>query len=66
MNYDVVKKLSKREEEVLQQLFEGVGVKNIANNLSIKPNTVSTIKKNAFFKLNVTNIIQAYLLMAKK
>jgi DNA-binding NarL/FixJ family response regulator len=49
--------LSTRETEVLIRLLKGQGVKEIANELDIKPNTAATFKARLFDKLGVTNII---------
>jgi len=57
--------LSNREKEVVLYLLDGHATKDIANKLSIKPNTVSTIKKNAFSKLKVSNVVEAYKLVVK-
>ena len=43
--------LSPREKEVALLIAEGVKNNDIAKKLSIKSNTVSTIKKNIFVKL---------------
>ena len=45
--------LSPREKEVALLIAEGVKNNDIAKKLSIKSNTVSTIKKNIFVKLNI-------------
>ncbi|WP_255577442.1 response regulator transcription factor [Elizabethkingia sp. JS20170427COW] len=50
-------KLTDREKQVAQLLAEGLGNLEIANYLNIKQNTVSTLKKRIFEKLEITNIL---------
>lgn len=52
--------LSPREKEVALLLAEGVKNNDIAKKLSIKSNTVSTIKKNIFVKLNIESVVGLY------
>jgi DNA-binding NarL/FixJ family response regulator len=54
-------KLSKRETEVLKFLLKGYKTTEIAKFLFLKTNTISTIKKNIYYKLNEKSIIQIYL-----
>ena len=56
---DTVKdyKLSSREKEVVSLLVKGMKIKDIASTLNIKSNTVSTIKKNIYYKLQVRNFV---------
>lgn len=49
--------LTERELEIAQMYAKGYGNLEIANNLNIKQNTVSTIKKRIFDKLNIENIV---------
>lgn len=49
--------LSDREREIAELYASGLGNLEIANTLSIKQNTVSTLKKRIFEKLRVDNII---------
>jgi DNA-binding NarL/FixJ family response regulator len=53
-------KLSSREIEVCNLLLTGNCTNKIAELLSIKCNTVSTIKKSIFFKTKTTNLIELY------
>jgi DNA-binding NarL/FixJ family response regulator len=53
-------KLTKREQEVVKYLISGSKNSHIANVLGLKPNTISTTKKNIFFKLKVDSLIQLY------
>jgi len=53
-------KLSKREIEVCNLLLTGNCTNEIAELLSIKCNTVSTIKKSIFNKTNTKNLIELY------
>ena len=50
--------LTKREMEIAELYAEGHGNLEIANNLNIKQNTVSTIKKNIFEKLKIENLVE--------
>jgi len=50
--------LAKREQQIANYLLKGMKTKEIALMLAIKPNTVSTIKKNVFFKLGVGNLVE--------
>jgi len=48
-----IKKLSKREKEILTFLCQGISSKEIASNLSISQKTVYTYKKRIMEKLNI-------------
>lgn len=50
--------LTERELEIAKLYVEGLGNLEIANKLNIKQNTVSTIKKRIFEKLNIENIVE--------
>lgn len=50
--------LSERELQIAKMYAEGYGNLEIANNLNIKQNTVSTIKKRIFDKLNIENFVE--------
>lgn len=50
--------LTKREMEIAEMYADGYGNLEIANNLNIKQNTVSTIKKNIFDKLKIENLVE--------
>jgi DNA-binding NarL/FixJ family response regulator len=52
--------LAVRELEILHYLLNGYRTKEIANSLGLKMNTVSTIKKVIFRKLNVNSNIELY------
>jgi DNA-binding NarL/FixJ family response regulator len=52
--------LSPREKEVALLIADGVKNNDIAKKLSIKSNTVSTIKKNIFVKLNIESVVGLY------
>jgi DNA-binding NarL/FixJ family response regulator len=58
-------KLSKREQEVVKYLISGSKTSNIADVLGLKPNTISTMKRNIFDKLKVDSLIQLYDLFQK-
>jgi len=51
-------RLSKREQEVLKLILEGKNTQNIAKELLVKSNTISTVKNRIFEKLQVTNIVE--------
>ena len=57
------KKLSPREREVAFHIIEGTPTNSIAKLLAIKPNTVSTIKKNIFTKLSVDSEVGLYKIL---
>ena len=50
--------LTKREMEIAELYAEGYGNLEISNELNIKQNTVSTIKKNIFEKLKIENMVE--------
>ncbi len=56
----VFHKLSQREFEVASLIIAGKKTKEIAAELNIKSNTVSTIKKNIFYKLNILTVIDLF------
>jgi DNA-binding NarL/FixJ family response regulator len=62
----VFKNLTNREWQIISLLNEGFRTVEIANKLNIKPNTVSTIKKNSFLKLKVNNILSLHKLSYKE
>ncbi|MDR2235012.1 MAG: response regulator transcription factor [Chryseobacterium sp.] len=50
--------LTKRELQIAELYAEGYGNLEISNQLDIKQNTVSTIKKNIFEKLKIENLVE--------
>lgn len=58
--------LSDRELSVMRLLLKGKWTKEIADELGIKLNTVSTHKQNIFEKLDVDNIIDLYKKVGKE
>ena len=48
--------LAPRELEILHYVLKGIGTKDIADNLNLKMNTISTIKTRIFEKTNAGNI----------
>lgn len=50
--------LTERELQIAEMYAEGLGNLEIANQLDIKQNTVSTLKKRIFDKLNIENIVE--------
>lgn len=55
---DPLKTLTDREMEIAELYGQGLGNLEIANRLSLKQNTVSTVKKRIFEKLNIENIVE--------
>ncbi len=51
-------RLTERELQIAKLYAEGFGNLEIANNLDIKQNTVSTLKKRIFDKLKIENIVE--------
>jgi len=51
-------RLTDREMEIAEMYAKGFGNLEIANKLSVKQNTISTIKKRIFEKLNIQNIVE--------
>ncbi len=56
-------KLSKREIDVTLLILDGKRTLDITEGLRIKSNTVSTIKKNIFYKTGVKTIIDLYKIL---
>ena len=55
--------LTEREMEIAKMYAEGLGNLEIANQLDVKQNTVSTLKKRIFDKLKIENIVELIELM---
>lgn len=55
--------LTERELQIAQMYAEGYGNLEIANHLDVKQNTVSTVKKRIFDKLNIDNIVELIALI---
>lgn len=55
--------LTERELQIAEMYAEGLGNLEIANQLDVKQNTVSTLKKRIFDKLNIENIVELIDLM---
>lgn len=55
--------LSAREREIAELYAEGYGNLEISNRLNIKQNTVSTLKKRIFEKLNIENMVELIILI---
>lgn len=58
-------KLTERELEIAEMYAKGLGNLEIANKLDVKQNTISTIKKRIFEKLNIQNIVELSELFKK-
>lgn len=52
-----LQQLTERELEIAKLYAKGLGNLEIANQLDIKQNTVSTLKKRIFDKLNIDNLV---------
>ena len=52
--------LGQRETQIFEMLSEGKKTSQIAETLSLKPNTVSTIKKVIYRKLRVSNSLDFF------
>ena len=66
MNYESylkVDKLSPREREVAFYIADGLTTKDIAQKIGVKSNTVSTLKKKIFLKLDVDTIVGLYKML---
>jgi DNA-binding NarL/FixJ family response regulator len=57
---ELVTLLATREREVFDCIVAGMRTKEIGDKFNIKANTVSTIKKVIFRKLNVTSTIELF------
>lgn len=51
-------RLTEREMEISEMYAKGLGNLEIANQLNVKQNTISTIKKRIFEKLDIENILE--------
>ena len=58
--------LSERESEIAMLILDGKKTNDIANQLKLKSNTVSTLKKRIFDKVGVESSIQLYKLALKE
>lgn len=58
-----ISKLTERELQIAQLYTEGFGNLEIANQLDVKQNTISTIKKRIFEKLEIDNFVELIQLM---
>ncbi|MEG2077803.1 two component transcriptional regulator, LuxR family [Chryseobacterium piscicola] len=54
---NLLSKLTEREIQIVKMYVQGYGNLEIANQLDIKQNTVSTIKKRVFEKLDIDNLV---------
>jgi DNA-binding NarL/FixJ family response regulator len=54
-NVNNIKPLAQREKEVFDCLVKGMKTSEIATKFDLKPNTISTIKKTIYRKLNLNN-----------
>ncbi|OOV19977.1 response regulator transcription factor [Flavobacterium sp. LM4] len=56
--FDKVASLSSRELEIVKLIINGYGNKEIVNKLDLKENTISTLRKRAFDKLEIENNVE--------
>lgn len=61
----VFENLSNREHEVLYNILSGKSTTQIAKDLNLRSNTISTVKKNIYFKLGVKCDFELYVLSFK-
>ena len=59
-NSNNLTKLGQRETQIFEMLSEGKKTSQIAEELSLKPNTVSTIKKVIYRKLGVSTSLDFF------
>ncbi len=59
-NANNLSKLGQRETQIFEMLSEGKKTSQIAEELSLKPNTVSTIKKVIYRKLGVSTSLDFF------
>lgn len=60
-----LERLTQRELEIASMYAQGLGNLEIANSLDLKQNTVSTVKKRIFDKLEVSNLIELVEILKK-
>ena len=60
MHMSSISSLANREREVFDLIVKGVRTKDISTQLNLKANTISTIKKVVFRKLNVNSNIELF------
>ena len=60
-----IEKLSVRENEVVSNILAGFSTSDTAKILGVKSNTVSTIKKRVFVKMEVKSVIELYKVLNK-
>lgn len=56
----LINKLGQRETQIFEMLSEGKKTSQIAEELSLKPNTISTIKKVIYRKLKLSSSLEFY------
>jgi DNA-binding NarL/FixJ family response regulator len=56
----LISKLGQREAQIFEMLSVGKKTSQIAEELSLKPNTISTIKKVIYRKLKVSSSLEFY------
>lgn len=56
----LLSKLGQRETQIFEMLSDGKKTSQIAEELSLKPNTISTIKKVIYRKLSIKTSLEFY------
>ena len=64
-HHNPLDKLTKRELEVVKMYADGMGNLEIANQLGLKQNSVSTMKKRVFEKLDIDSMVEMAALLKK-
>ena len=62
----LLSKLGQREHQIFEMLSEGKKTSQIAEELTLKPNTVSTIKKVIYRKLGVNTSLDFFKFVFSK
>lgn len=62
----IFKNLTERELEIFLMILNVMKTTEIAKSLTLKSNTISTFKKNIFFKVNVSSDFQLFELAHKE
>jgi len=60
-----IEKLTARENEVVFNILSGFSTSDTAKKLGVKSNTISTIKRRIFVKMEVKSVIELYKILNK-
>lgn len=66
INTNKTQSLSDREKQILKLIAEGLLAKQVADHLSLSPNTIETVKKNICRKLQAKNTAHAVKIAMEK